>query len=152
MTNTDNLFLVYVNPIGENANGDNEYEFFFSETPDTVYAEDWNIECPSACANIQPDESMYSLIERVETGIPLFCAQENSCFSYSDVQDGILALCFENISGYENYPEPYRIILHYGEAYDDVVEHLKGRGVVFREKNTDENTGLEENNENNEDF
>mgnify|MGYP006988907265 CR=1 FL=1 len=130
----ENLFLVYVNPIGENSSNNFEYEFFFSETPDVVWAEDWNIESPSACSNVIPDESMYTLVERIETNIPLICAQENSCFSLADVQDNILAICFENISGYETYPEPYRIILHYGDKYDDVKKVLEGREIFLKDK------------------
>ena len=128
----DKLSLVYVNPIGVNAQGLNEYEFFFSESPETVWAGDWNIECPSACSDIKPDEEMYSLVERIETIVPLKCAQENCCFSMADVQDGILALAFENISGYEVYPEPYRIILKYGETYSRVTEILNGREIIFK--------------------
>ena len=50
----------------------------------------------------------------------------------ADVQDGILALAFENISGYEVYPEPYRIILKYGETYSRVTEILNGREIIFK--------------------
>jgi len=129
MAKKNDLHLVYVNPIGINSKGLNEYELFFSETPDTTWAGDWNIECPSACSDLIPEETMYSVVKRIETNIPLKCAQENSCFSMADVQDGILALLFENISGYETYPEPYRIVLHYGEDMNKVIELLEGRDV-----------------------
>lgn len=129
-----NLSLVYVNAVGINAQGFNEYEFFFSETPETVWGGDWNIECPGACSDLLPDETMYSLIERLETDIPLRCSQDNCCFSMADVQDGILALAFENISEYEIYPEPYRIIFKYGEKYDKVIEILSGRELEFKKQ------------------
>lgn len=129
----ETLFLVYVNPIGKNAMGLNEYEFFFSEKPESVWAGDWNIECPSACSDLIPDSSMYSLIKRVETTIPLNCAQENCCFSMSDCVDGIISLVYENISGLESYPEPYRINIKYGEKYKRVVEILSGRNINLKD-------------------
>ena len=133
----NNLNLVYINPIGKNSEGKNEYEFFFSETPETVWAEDWNIEAPSACSNLQPEPSMYSLVERIETEVPLKCAQQNSCFSMQDCVDTIIAIVWEDISEYEQFPEPYRIVIHYGERYEKVKEILEGREIFFI-KNTEE--------------
>lgn len=132
-----NLNLVYINPIGKNSEGKNEYEFFFSETPETVWAEDWNIEAPSACSNLQPEPSMYSLVERIETEVPLKCVQQNSCFSMQDCVDTIIAIVWEDISEYEQFPEPYRIVIHYGERYEKVKEILEGREIFFI-KNTEE--------------
>lgn len=133
----NNLNLVYINPIGKNSEGKNEYEFFFSETPETVWAEDWNIEAPSACSNLQPEPSMYSLVERIETEVPLKCVQQNSCFSMQDCVDTIIAIVWEDISEYEQFPEPYRIVIHYGERYEKVKEILEGREIFFI-KNTEE--------------
>ena len=61
------LFLVYINPIGKDSSGLNEYEFFFSETPEIVWGEDWNVACPSACGNLLPDSTTYSHIEILKT-------------------------------------------------------------------------------------
>ena len=37
-----NLKLVYVNPIGKNSSDEYEYEFFFSETPEVVWGEEYD--------------------------------------------------------------------------------------------------------------
>lgn len=121
---TNNLHLIYVNPIGKDSNGVYEYEFFFSETPEIVWGEDWNVACPSACGNLLPDPSTYSEVKHLRTHIPLFCAQENSCFSMQDCIDGLICLCAEDISNYDSYPEPYRLVLHFGDKYEYVEEHL----------------------------
>ena len=80
------LFLIYVNPIGKDSNDVNEYEFFFSETPEIVWGEDWNVACPSACGNLLPDSSTYSVIKHLKTHMPLFCARyppRSSCYHRS---------------------------------------------------------------------
>lgn len=118
------LFLIYVNPIGKDSNGVNEYEFFFSETPEIVWGEDWNVACPSACGNLLPDSSTYSVIKHLRTRMPLFCAQENSCFSMQDCIDRLICICAEDISNYNTYPEPFRLVLHFGDKYEYVEEQL----------------------------
>lgn len=125
--------LVYVEKIGENSNGLIEYEFYFSETPDIVWGDDWNEQCPLVCENLKPTSSTYSLVKRLETNIPFICAQENGCFSMSDMTVGIIACCFEDISEYDAYPEPYRIVFPFGDDYDDIVEKLATRNINFNE-------------------
>ena len=129
--------LVYVNLVGMDSLGNYEYEFFFSETPDIVWGEDWNEQCPSACENTLPDESTYSEIKILRTKIPLFCAQENTCFSLQDMVDGVLSCVWEDISNYDEYPEPYRLVFQFGEDFDTVIYKLAGRGENFEDKNED---------------
>lgn len=128
------LFLVYVNPIGKDSNDLYQYEFFFSETPEIVWGEDWNISCPSACYNLLPDQTTYSEIKILKTKIPLFCIQENSCFSLQDSVDRLVFLSAEDIREYEEYPEPLRLVFHFNDSYDSVVEQLNKRGENFEEE------------------
>lgn len=88
----NSLHLVYINPIGKDSNNLFEYEFFFSETPDIVWGQDWNIACPAACENTLPDPETYSEVKTLKTEIPLFCVQQNTCFSIQDCIDGIICL------------------------------------------------------------
>lgn len=127
----EELYLIYVEPIGVNSNGENEYDFYFSETPEMAWAEDWAEQCPSACENLRPEGDFVTEIKRLKTTVPFFCAQQNSCFSMQDCMDGIIALAFENISDYEEYPEPFRIIFKYGEEYEHVKEKLSTREQDF---------------------
>ena len=121
---TSNLYLVYINPIGRDSSGLNEYEFFFSETPEIVWGEDWNVACPSACGNLLPDSTTYSHIEILKTEIPLFCIQENSCFSLQDCIDGLVCLSFfedeENITKFD-----------FNENYNNVLKKINERGLFF---------------------
>lgn len=125
------LFLVYVNPIGKDSSGIYEYEFFFSKTPEKVWGEDWAEECPSACENLLPDPNTYDTIKRLKTNIPFTCAQEQSCFSLQDCIDGCVSISYENISEYSEYPSPYRIVFAFGEDYKSVEEKLASRHQIF---------------------
>ena len=123
----DNLKLVYVNPIGKNSSGWYEYEFFFSKTPDIVWGQDWNVPSPASCGDMKPDETTYNVVKRLKSNIPFSCAQQNTCFSMKHCVDGCIALCYENINGYNDYPEPYRIVFQYGEDSESVMEKLYSR-------------------------
>ena len=112
------LFLVYVNPIGQDSKGLYEYEFFFSETPEIVWGEDWNVSCPSACGELKPSEDTYSLIEILKSELKIFCAQENSCFSMQDVIDKLLCLAY--ITDGHSF-----LKFDFGEKYSDVINKMK---------------------------
>ena len=118
----ENLYLIYVKPLGKNTNEEYEYEFFFSETPDTVWGENWNVACPSACGDLTPEESTYSVIKRVKDLNPILCVQQNSCFSMQDCIDGIIALCWF---------EDFSVVFKFGESYKDVENKLANVNIHF---------------------
>ena len=120
----DNLFLVYINPIGKDSNNLFEYEFFFSETPELVWGEDWNIACPAACSNTLPDPTTYSETKTIKTDISLFCAQQNTCFSLQDCIDGIISLayCVE---------DDIIFSFKFGETHENVVKVLNEYNIIF---------------------
>ena len=133
--NEHDLHLVYVEPIGLNSHDLYEYDFLFSETPDIVWAEDWGDQCPAACGNMRPENEMISTIKRLTTIIPLGVAQKNACFSMQDCIDGIVSLAWEDISEYEEYPEPIRLIFDFGEGIEDVEDKLARRSQFFEKRN-----------------
>lgn len=132
--NENESYLVYIEPIGKNLMDWYEYEFIFSETPDIVWGLNWEQTIPSICGDLRPDSSTYSYSKRLKTNIPLKVAQQNSCFSMQDVIDGILALSWEDISDYDEYPEKGRLIFRFGERYIDVENKLASRHQLFSEK------------------
>lgn len=117
------LKLIYVKPIGKNVKGLNEYEFLFSETPDTVWGEKWELQCPSAVLNIRPSEDTYSDVKRVITDVDLFCAQQNSCYSMQDCIDGCIALMW-----FYNKKEE-AIVFKFGEDINSTVKKLTENGI-----------------------
>lgn len=145
--NEDKLYLVFVEKITEQttSNGMFMYDFFFSETPEIVWGADWNQPCPSACdiENIRPEKTTYNGIKRLSTIIPFSTAGENSCFSMQDMVDGILACAWEDISDYEEYPDPFRLIFKFGETFNSVEDKLAQRHQFFSDAKItkDENEG-----------
>lgn len=129
--NEDNLYLVYVEPVGLNSHDLFEYEFLFSETPDIVWGEDWAEQCPLACENMRPSSDMISVIKRLTTLVPFGVAQRNTCFSMQDCIDGIVALAWEDMSEYDEYPEPLRLIFGFGEKFESVEDKLARRHQFF---------------------
>lgn len=131
--NEENLYLVYVEYIGKNSLDMNEYEFLFSENPETVWGEDWAEQCPAACHGLRPTSDMIAEKKRLATMIPFGLAQGNTCFSMQDCIDGIVALAWEDMSDYEEYPEPMRIVFRFGEKYREVEDKLSIRHQFFSE-------------------
>ena len=133
MTDYENLYLVYIEPIGKNLLDWYEYEFIFSETPDIVWGNDWDCKLPLYCTNLRPEESTYSLTKRLKTNIPLKVIQENSCFSIEMATYNIVALGWEDITNYESYPEDGRLIFNFGESYISIENKLSKRHQLFIE-------------------
>ena len=49
------------------------------------------------------------------------------------MQDKIIACAAEDISDYDEYPEPFRLVFHYGEEYKEVERKLAMRQQFFVE-------------------
>lgn len=130
----EKLYLVYIEPVGMNSMNMFEYDFLFTDSPDTVWADDWAEQCPSACDDVRPDDSMIVKTLRLATIIPFGLAQKNSCFSMQDCIDGIIALGWEDISNYEEYPEPMRLVFKFGESFESVDDKLSRRSQFFSKK------------------
>ena len=120
-----NFYLVYVNPIGVDSNGLYQYDFFFSETPEIVWGEDWNVACPSACGVMTPESETYSFIKTIKAKHQIFCAQENSCFSMQDMIDGLLSLAFCVVN--DNLLFSFK----FSENYNDVENKLNKNNLFF---------------------
>jgi len=114
-------YLAFVSRAGETIDGKFIYTFFFSQDPDIVWGEDWNM-IPSIIPNLMPSMDTISLICDVVTERDFLLARENSCFTMQDCIDGIIALLFTR-------PREEELILHFGEEMDIVVDKLKQVGI-----------------------
>lgn len=133
-TDTSNLKIVYILYLGKNSDGFNIYHFLLSEDCENTFMEDW-AEKPSA--NIPNDlllidESQYEYVKELKTDITLDLQQDNTCFSFQDCRDKIVALAYENLDDAEFYPEPFRIVIHFGDYIDDVERMLAKRDMRMR--------------------
>ena len=76
---------------------------------------------------------MYDLVKKIRTDIDLDLIQKSCCFSFQDCIDGIVALGWQSLTNLETYPEDGRLILDYGMEYDEVVDVLTNKNIVFED-------------------
>lgn len=127
------LYAVYVMPVGQNADGLNIYHLFFSSNPDDTFAEGWSEKpaCIMAPLLMVPQEN-YDCVKELKTTVKLDVAQQNCCFSMQDCRDHCVALASENLDEADEYPEPVRIVIQYGDHVDDVESMLARRDMALR--------------------
>ena len=63
--------------------------------------------------------------------IKLDLIQNNCCFSISDCYDGVIALAWENMDDYDEYPEEGRIFFKFGETLEEVENKLAIKNVLM---------------------
>lgn len=130
--------LIYVNIVGKNAEDEYVYEFYFSDDPEMAWGVDWDIKPATICNLAVPQKQTYDIIKTLKTEMVLTVAQKNSCFSMQDCKDGILPIAWEDIDGYDEYPEEGRIVLPFAINMDDIDEIFSKRNLNFEGENKDE--------------
>lgn len=128
---TSNLYVIYVQEVGKDNDGNYVYEFLISEDPDSVWMDSWN-EIP-VCneTDVKPSQDYYDYVKELRTDIKLSLGQNNCCVSFMDIKDNIAAIAYEDLSEAEEYPEP-RIVILYGDPLDEVEEMLAKRNLVMK--------------------
>ena len=127
---TDIPRVVYVSEVGKDVYGMNIYHMLISYNADETWAEFWDEKPASNCGDITPEEDMYTLVKEIRTDFKFDLAQDNTCFSMQDCRDLIVALAYENLDEAEEYPEPCRIVIHFGDSLYDVEKMLAKRNIV----------------------
>ena len=128
---TSILYVIYVQEVGKDNDGNYVYEFLISEDPDSVWVDSWN-EIP-VCneTDVKPSQDYYDYVKELRTDIKLSLGQNNCCVSFMDIKDNIAAIAYEDLSEAEEYPEP-RIVILYGDTLDEVEEMLAKRNLVMK--------------------
>ena len=121
--------LVFINELGPNFRGDNIYEFIFSVL-DEVYGEYWD----SETANGKPTPPHVEFIKKVgvlkNSEVELDLIQNSDFFGMYDSIDGVIALGWENIDEYDEYPE-IRLWFKFGEEIKIVNDKLYEKDIVL---------------------
>lgn len=130
---TEELVVVYIVNVGVDINGLNIYHFLISDECESTWGECWGQQPAGNVKKslLMPDDSNYIYIKELKTDLKLNLAQDNTCFSMQDCKDNIVALAYEDLSGYEEYPEPFRIVIHFGERLSDVEVKLAQRNITL---------------------
>ena len=120
--------LIYIKHIGQNINKQNIYTFLFA--PYLQDEVDYNYE-PEALQETKIPNFVFS--KTITTELTLSLIQDSPCFGMRHAIDGIIAIAYENMDGYEFYPEDGRLVLHFGLTYEQCVEKLNNKGISFEE-------------------
>lgn len=127
------LYLVHIKKIGLNLDGEYEYELYFSDDKERYDENEINYS-PCGLNNTKySDYFDYSLIKIINTNIKLSLIQDNMCFGYKHAVDGIIALGFEDINDYDEYPENGRLVLKYGKNITEIEEILKDKDIYIKD-------------------
>ena len=127
----ENLYLGFVRLIGQEIDDMYSYEMIFTEHPDTFWGEDFENKPCCLVNNLTPDEKYVDKLIKIKTTLLLDTVQDNCCFGFQDCVDGIVALAYENIDQYDEYPDEGRLILHFGERFCDVEKKLVAKKIFL---------------------
>ena len=121
--------LVYINKIGQNWKGNYIYEFLFSDVVKDIDGEGWD-SYPSS-GNPEPPEGRFVKKNgQLNTTLKLDLVQESDSFAMWDAVDGIVAMAWENMEGYDEYPEK-RLFFSFGEDIESVNDKLYEKDIVL---------------------
>jgi len=124
-------YLCFIRLVGEEADGLYRYEFIFTDNPDELWGENWEYKPCCLVNDLSPSEEYITEVRVVKTKIKFDLIQDNCCFGMQDCLDGIVALAFENIDAYEEYPENGRLVFMFGDSEEDVEKNLAAKNILI---------------------
>lgn len=120
------LYLVFINALGQNYRGESIYEFIFSETVTIEPGEDWDREPASSGNPTPPPIEFINGVSILKTNeIQLNVIQKNDTFSLYDAVDTVIALGWET----ESPDLSDRLVFHFGDTFESVKEKLYERDI-----------------------
>ena len=123
--------LGFIKLIGEESDGYYRYEFIFTGNIDEFWGENFEYKPAGLVNGLLPDDKYISEIHVVKMKIKLDLIQNSCCFGFQDCTDGIIALAWENVDDYEEYPEDGRIFFRFGETLEEVENKLAMKNVLM---------------------
>ena len=129
--------LVYINEVGTDWTGNFIYEFLFSDKIDAVDGEDWDA-YPASNAPSPPNGKFIKRVGRLTSEIKFDLIQQSDTFAVWDAVDGLIALGWEDISDYDEYPE-VRTYFLFGEEIKSVEDKLYEKDLILEYKTIKEN-------------
>jgi hypothetical protein len=129
--NKEEVKLGFINLIGEENDGYYRYEFIFTDDIDEFWGEDFEQKPCCLVNNLTPNDEFITEIHIVKTKIKLDLVQNNCCFGFQDCIDGIVALAYENMDAYDEYPQDGRIFFRFGETFSEVENKLAIKNIIM---------------------
>ena len=127
--NKEGLKLIYVNLLGSDWKDDYIYEFIFSDTTEDVDGEDWDL-YPASGQPSPPRKVLIKAVGVLTTKIKLSVIQNSDTFAVWDAIDGVVALAWEDLLEYDEYPER-RLVFKFGDDIKSVEDSLYEKDLVL---------------------
>jgi len=125
----DNVFLVYINRVGQNWKGDYIFEFLFSDVTKNIDGDGWD--SYPASSNPEPPENKFiKKVGSLTSNLNLDLVNESDSFSIWDAVDGVISMAWENLDGYEEYPDK-RVHFSFGENIKSVEDKLYEKDYIL---------------------
>ncbi len=119
------MYLLYINELGKDYKGQQQYEFIFGENVD-VLMDEWFI-IPSSGRAIPPELEFVDLVGVLKNSdLKLDLVQNSDYFGMIDAVDGIIALGWEPFDIHAE-ERPIRVSFHFGETIESVTKKLRGK-------------------------
>lgn len=127
----EDVRLGFIRLIGEESDGYYRYEFIFTNNIDEFWGDDFEQKPCCLVNNLTPKDEYITEIHTVKMKIKLDLIQNNCCFGFQDCTDGIIALAWENVDEYDEYPDDGRIFFRFGETLDEVDNKLAMKNILM---------------------
>jgi hypothetical protein len=114
--------LAYINYIGEDWTGNHIYEFLFTDSLNDIDGDDWD-SVPASGRPSPPSSNFITKVGRLTSELKLELVQDSDTFALWDAVDGVVALGWEDISEYDEYPET-RLYFDFGTPIKEVEKIL----------------------------
>ena len=126
------LYLGFINHIGCELDGLNQYELIFTTKVNEFWGENFNYKPAGICNGLTPDKQYVQRVVKIKTFINLELIQNSGCFSMQDCMDGVVSLAYQSLEGLDEYPDdPGRLYFMYGEPYDKVEKKLAACHILM---------------------
>jgi hypothetical protein len=123
--------LVYIRSIGETFGDKELYELIFAKSVENVDGEGWDSYPASGGEPQPPAVNLIDMVGRFETDkFKLKCINTSDSFAVWDAVDGVVAMAWEDITEYQEYPED-RIKFFYGDELSTITDLLYDRDIII---------------------
>ncbi len=139
----DDLYIVFAECIGNDGDDNFFYRLLFSDNPDVVWGDNFNVTPAAIVPDLEPDSSSISKEYMLTSPMKLYTAVDCTCFSLQDCIDGIIALLFNG----DAIGTGKTASILFGMAYEDVERSVRQFGGEMKEveyKSKKEEDGEEE--------
>jgi hypothetical protein len=127
----DEVKLGFIRLIGEETDGYYRYEFIFTDNIDEFWGDGFEYKPCCLVNNLVPNDEYMTEIHIVKMKIKLDLIQDSCCFGFQDCTDGIIALAWENMDAYDEYPDDGRIFFRFGETLREVESKLAIKNILM---------------------